>query len=109
MPSTAYGTARIDNWNVAVDNAVSYFQHMEKQVTRVDLNTNFPSDGLSGDGVHPNDIGYAWIAGQWNSSIMALSVPEPNAVAILATGLLGAVPYVCRKRLSRFTKAPSSK
>jgi hypothetical protein len=97
MPSTSYGTARVDHWNAAVDDAVSYFQNLNKHVTRVDLNTNFPSDGLSGDGVHPNDIGYAWMAGQWTNSIMALSVPEPNVIAILATGLLGAVPYVCRK------------
>lgn len=96
-PSTRYGAARIDNWNLAVDNAVSYFQNLKKHVTGVDLSTNFPSDGLSDDGVHPNDIGYAWMAGQWNNSIMALAVPEPSATAILTAGLLGAMPYVWRK------------
>lgn len=96
-PSTSYGAARINDWNSAVDNAVSYFTSLKKHVTGVDLNTNFPSDGLSGDGVHPNDIGYAWMAGQWNKSIMALAVPEPDAIAILATGLLGTMAYVWRK------------
>ena len=40
-------------------------------IALVDLNTNFPSNGLYGDGLHPNDTGYAWMASQWASAILA--------------------------------------
>lgn len=96
-PEPTYGSLRVNAWNAAVDEAVSYFQSVGKKVYGVDLNTDFPSNGLTSDGVHPNDVGYVWMAGQWNAAITALSVPEPSVTAILTTGLLAAVACVRRR------------
>ena len=97
-PSTCYGTARIDSWNSAVDTTASYFQDQGKHVTVVDLNTAFPSNGLSGDGVHPNDIGYIWMAKQWSNSITALAVPEPSSLGLLTMAMLIILFSMCRRR-----------
>lgn len=42
-----------------------------KHVLLVDMHTGFPSDGL-GDGVHPNQGGYEWMAGVWYDAIAPL-------------------------------------
>jgi lysophospholipase L1-like esterase len=34
--------------------------------------TNFPSDGLSSDSLHPNDKGYGFMAKQWYDGIVAI-------------------------------------
>jgi len=59
-------------WNGYVNAVVSKYAGLGKSVTRVDLNTGFPANGLSADGVHPNDTGYTWMASQWNNAILAL-------------------------------------
>jgi hypothetical protein len=41
-------------------------------VTKVDLNTGFPANGLSSDNLHPNDTGYNWMAGKWYDAIAAV-------------------------------------
>ncbi|MEI8376217.1 MAG: autotransporter-associated beta strand repeat-containing protein [Planctomycetota bacterium] len=40
----------------------------------VDLYDGFPSDGLSGDRIHPNNTGYTWMAAQWYNAIRAGTV-----------------------------------
>ena len=40
-----------------------------KHVILVDMFKNFPSAGLSSDGVHPNQQGYDWMAGVWYDAI----------------------------------------
>jgi lysophospholipase L1-like esterase len=40
-----------------------------KHVILVDMFKNFPSAGLSSDGVHPNQQGYDWMAGIWYDAI----------------------------------------
>jgi len=40
-----------------------------KHVVLVDMFTNFPSNGLGSDGVHPNQTGYDWMAGIWYGAI----------------------------------------
>jgi lysophospholipase L1-like esterase len=40
-----------------------------KHVVLVDMFKNFPSAGLSSDGVHPNQQGYDWMAGIWYDAI----------------------------------------
>ncbi|HUE37030.1 MAG TPA: GDSL-type esterase/lipase family protein [Candidatus Acidoferrum sp.] len=56
-------------YNQAVDAVVAKYapHHL---VTEVDLNTGFPSDGLGKDKLHPNDIGYDWMAKQWYNAIL---------------------------------------
>ncbi len=98
IPPSSYGVTRVDNWNSVVDDEVSYFQGLQKHVTRVDLNTDFPSNGLSADGVHPNDVGYAWMAEQWSDAILAIHAPEPGIATMMIGGLACAVAYVWPKR-----------
>lgn len=41
-------------------------------VAIVDLNTDFPfATGMTADTVHPNAVGYAWIAQQWHAALTA--------------------------------------
>jgi len=41
-------------------------------VAIVDLNTNFPfATGMTADTVHPNAVGYAWLAQQWHAALTA--------------------------------------
>jgi hypothetical protein len=44
----------------------------------VDLHTNFPSNGLSTDGLHPQEAGYDWMASQWFAAIQAALQPLAN-------------------------------
>lgn len=37
--------------------------------TIIDLNTGFPNGGISPDNIHPNYVGYAWMANQWEPVI----------------------------------------
>src|SRR6266542_2866673 len=53
------------SYNADVASEVMSFQAAGKKVTMVDMYTNFPSDGLYTDGVHPNDKGFAFMAKQW--------------------------------------------
>ena len=55
-------------YNHAVDTAVTKYA-ASNLVTEVDLNTGFPADDLSPDKVHPNDIGYNWMASRWFDAI----------------------------------------
>jgi len=59
----------VGTYNQAVDAVVAKYatNHL---VTEVDLNTGFPADGLGHDQMHPNDIGYNWMATQWYNAIL---------------------------------------
>lgn len=72
VPSTA--RPNVDSYNTIVVSEVSSFQSAGKQVSLVDLNMNFPAGGLGGDGVHPNDTGYAFMTNQWYDAIVAACV-----------------------------------
>lgn len=81
-PGRATDVASVNN---AVALVVADFQSRGKQVTSVDLNTGFPADGLSGDGLHPNDVGYLWMANQWRSAISSVVGPtRPVTTALPA-------------------------
>jgi len=45
-----------------------------KHVLLVDLNTGFPQSGFS-DNLHPNNTGYAWMAGVWYDAIKTFLAP----------------------------------
>jgi autotransporter-associated beta strand protein len=70
--------ANVTTVNNAVVTVVANFQAQGKHVGSVDLHTGFPAGGMSPDGVHPNDTGYAWMAGQWRDAIVA-TVGTPSA------------------------------
>ena len=55
-----------------IHTVVTNFQSQGAQVSEVDLNTQFPANGISSDGLHPNDTGYTFMAGQWYNALLAL-------------------------------------
>ena len=60
----------------------------------VDLHSNFPTNGLGPDGIHPNLVGYDWMGDQWANAIIAYlgggggSAPVITS-ATIATGTVG--------------------
>ena len=87
-------TAWVNSYNAGLANLVAQDQAAGDNIGLVDLNTNFPADGLSSDNLHPNDIGYAWMATQWTNAILGrgdmatdsvLPVNSPTTVAGGAT------------------------
>jgi len=69
---TPNSSPNITSYNVAVAAEVTTFAGAGKRVTLIDMNTGFPSDGLSADGIHPNDTGYAFMAQKWFAAVTAL-------------------------------------
>lgn len=65
----------VATWNQRVDAVVTQHADRGENVTGVDLFTGFPSGGLDHDELHPNDLGYEWIATQWAAAIQALYLP----------------------------------
>lgn len=59
----------VDSFNQMVD-AVFEKYAADNNVYLADMFTDFPSDGLGADGLHPNDTGYTWIAERWYEAIM---------------------------------------
>lgn len=76
-------SSRVASINSSVASVAASFQSQGKAVTVVDMNTGFPANGLNGDGVHPNDTGYAWMAGQWHDAIVAAVGAPSSATAAL--------------------------
>ena len=68
--SDAY-TNFVSVYNQAVDTVAAKYaaNHL---VTEVDLNTGFPTNGLGKDKLHPNDVGYNWMARQWYNAILTV-------------------------------------
>jgi hypothetical protein len=62
------------SYNSVVASEVASLQAAGKHVSLVDMYTNFPANGLYTDGLHPNDIGFAFMAQQWFDAIAKLSV-----------------------------------
>ncbi|MDD5260987.1 MAG: autotransporter-associated beta strand repeat-containing protein, partial [Methylacidiphilales bacterium] len=69
------------SYNAAVASEVASFQAAGKQVSMVDLYTNFPTGGLTGDGIHPNDTGFNFMANQWYNGILAVVTPVGKGVS----------------------------
>jgi autotransporter-associated beta strand protein len=79
-------SAFVTNYNQVVDAVVAKYS-ASNLVSEVDLNTGFPAGGLSGDGLHPDDTGFNWMASQWYNAIVS-AVGMPNLgipVAIITT------------------------
>lgn len=86
--------------NNAVDAVAAQYLALGKHVSVADLNTSFPSNGMSSDGVHPNDVGYAWMADQWYGAIRTsyAGVPEPGTLGMLTVAVLGAAAFSTTSR-----------
>jgi lysophospholipase L1-like esterase len=64
----SYGTIG-ESFNKEVPGVVQKRIDAGKHVVLVDMFKDFPSSGLSSDGVHPNQSGYDWMAGVWYEAI----------------------------------------
>ena len=73
----------VQTYNQIVGLVAADFQMAGFKVSLVDMNTNFPLDGLDPDGVHPNDTGFRWMAIQWHESLIRTYSPERG----LTTGI----------------------
>jgi autotransporter-associated beta strand protein len=70
--------AWVNAYNAGLVNLVAQDQAAGDNIGLVDLNTNFPSNGLTSDQLHPNDIGYAWMATQWSNAILGTGIIASN-------------------------------
>jgi len=61
-------SAAIEAYNRALPALVQERAAQGKHVLLVDMNSGFPANAL-GDGVHPNQKGYEWMAGVWYEAI----------------------------------------
>jgi GDSL-like Lipase/Acylhydrolase len=79
----------VASYNQDVDAVVAKYAP-NYPVTEVDLNTGFPTNGLSYDHMHPNDTGYDWMAHQWFDAILAAYGISTNGTdSALQTGSAG--------------------
>ena len=80
--------------NGMIHTVVTNFQSQGAQVSEVDLFTQFPANGLSGDQLHPNDTGYTFMAGQWYNAILSICtgisscIPGDSTVTVTANATL---------------------
>jgi lysophospholipase L1-like esterase len=70
------GKAAVDKYNAAIPGIIQTRVAAGKHLMLVDLNTSFPSSGLSSDNVHPNTSGYAWMGDRLYDAIGGL-FPKP--------------------------------
>jgi lysophospholipase L1-like esterase len=72
--------SNVDDYNTIVAEEAAAFRAAGKSIYLVDLNTGFPvSTGLTEDGVHPNDVGFVWIAQKWYETIVSAYAAEDGA------------------------------
>lgn len=64
-----------ESYNQTVVDEVERARAMGLRVSMVDLHSEFPGDGMSPDGVHPNDIGFEFMAQHWFDAV----IDTPNA------------------------------
>jgi hypothetical protein len=62
------------SYNAFVASEVASLQAAGKHVSLVDMYTTFPANGLYTDNVHPNDLGFTFMAKQWFDAIAKLTV-----------------------------------
>ena len=78
----------------AIHNVVTSFQAQGANVSEVNLNQQFPANGISSDGIHPNDTGYSFMAGQWYNAILSVCpgvsscIPGGSTVNIATNAIL---------------------
>ncbi|MEO7101082.1 MAG: autotransporter-associated beta strand repeat-containing protein [Luteolibacter sp.] len=70
----------VAGYNTIIGTEVAAFGAAGKQVYLVDMNTGFPANGLIADGVHPNDIGFNFMAGKWYAAIVAACATGEGAL-----------------------------
>ncbi len=91
VPITTGTDATVISYNQMVDAVLA----AHPGVGLLDMHTAFPFGGMGGDNVHPNDIGYNFMASQWYNALLAnfggpitsFAIPgiSPVLVALSAT------------------------
>ena len=66
------GAAAVKTFNAAIPGLIQTRVAAGKHLMLVDLNTAFPSSGMSSDNVHPNAMGYTWMGGAWYDALGSL-------------------------------------
>jgi chitodextrinase/lysophospholipase L1-like esterase len=62
----------IDQFNDKIEDLGNSTTTAQSPVTVVDMNTNFPSNGLSSDGIHTTDPGDEFLATQWAFALASI-------------------------------------
>ena len=65
----SYNPPELTGYNNDIPGIVANKVSEGKHVIAVDLHSDFPSDGLGGDGVHPNDKGYEFMGNTWYEAL----------------------------------------
>ncbi|MEO5715501.1 MAG: autotransporter-associated beta strand repeat-containing protein [Luteolibacter sp.] len=73
-------TANVTAYNGIIASEVAAFQSVGKQVFLVDMKTGFPANGLDPDNIHPNDIGFTFMASQWRDAILSAFATQGGPV-----------------------------
>ena len=82
VPVFSPDNAWVAAYNAGLVALVSQKRAAGCNVAIVDLNTGFPfATGMTADTVHPNAVGYAWIAQQWHTAL-ATAAPAPVSGAL---------------------------
>ena len=80
IPSRSAYQANVDTYNAQLTTIVTNLRAAGSNIHLADLNSGFPIDGLHPDGVHPNEIGFQWMANRWQEAIIASYSPLPEVV-----------------------------
>lgn len=64
--------AVVKAYNSIIPDLVSARVAAGKHIVVVDLNSRFPMSEMLSDGIHPNQMGYEWMADRWYEAIGAL-------------------------------------
>ena len=85
-------------FNAALNTLIQSDQALGDNISRVNLNSNFPfATGMGGDNLHPNDTGYAWMAQQWYNALIGGGagagnvLPANSTVTMSGNGYLNAL------------------
>ena|GEM_PF-6327584 len=84
-------SALVNDVNASVDAVFATLQGEGRNVSKADLFTDFPANGLSADGLHPSDIGYSFMAEKWLEAIkkaVPLMLPKNAAVQVMAGAII---------------------
>jgi len=84
VPITTSADSTVISYNTMVNAVAAKYAGLGDHVTVVDLHTNFPTGGMSTDNVHPDAIGYNWMASQWFNAILADYPVTGNSTALPA-------------------------
>lgn len=82
-PKWAGKESQVMAFNAAVQAMVARHKALHHKIDFVDVHASLEKEGLSGDGVHPNQGGYRKIAGAWYQALTGETAPLAAAPAVM--------------------------